>query len=384
MVKLFNSLIPCINHASELVYPSCSIDFVFLVAGKLIEIEQQSSLHNTMRPGWEDLVRRCMQMFLNRSDGQPWSYKRHYQDGMSHFFYKGYETFRRVFTWWGFRPWDFFCYVFFRLELSLVFSASAFHTGRAETPLYRFSLSDGTLVTAQTRTDLCRNPSTNEPHSFLSTHFLQRCKCLDSYLGLSHVSDLSYCTVKLENVSSLSFCQLCVFCREHNSYRGNPSGAMRPQNMGVNHPNQQMSMGQGGSMSMNRGYGIPDQGNMPQRGMASYSGGGRMNQMNHMNPMHQMNNMGQMNPMHPMNHMGSMNQMGHHGMHQQHTHTQMGQMHGGPGGGGFGMGMTSPPQSSPGINGPPHNVLGSPRVRGSPKTGASPFSPGGKSFKKSI
>uniref|UniRef100_A0A3P9MM05 Nuclear receptor coactivator 3 n=1 Tax=Oryzias latipes TaxID=8090 RepID=A0A3P9MM05_ORYLA len=258
------------------------------LSGKLIEIEQQSSLHNTMRPGWEDLVRRCMQMFLNRSEGQPWSYKRHYQD--------------------------------------------AFHTGHAETPLYRFSLSDGTLVTAQTRTDLCRNPSTNEPHSFLSTHFLQR---------------------------------------EHNSYRGNPSGAMRPQNMGVNHPNQQMSMGQGGSMGMNRGYGIPDQGNMSQRGMASYSGGGRMNQMNHMNPMHQMNNMGQMNPMHPMNHMG------HHGMHQQHTHTQMGQMHGGPGGGGFGMGMTSPPQSSPGINGPPHNVLGSPRVRGSPKTGASPFSPGG-------
>uniref|UniRef100_A0A8C7YTF2 Nuclear receptor coactivator 3 n=1 Tax=Oryzias sinensis TaxID=183150 RepID=A0A8C7YTF2_9TELE len=264
------------------------------LSGKLIEIEQQSSLHNTMRPGWEDLVRRCMQMFLNRSDGQPWSYKRHYQD--------------------------------------------AFHTGHAETPLYRFSLSDGTLVTAQTRTDLCRNPSTNEPHSFLSTHFLQR---------------------------------------EHNSYRGNPSGAMRPQNMGVNHPTQQMNMGQGGSMGMNRGYGIPDQGNMSQRGMASYSGGGRMNQMNHMNPMHQMNNMGQMNPMHPMNHMGSMNQMGHHGVHQQHTHTQMGQMHGGPGGGGFGMGMTSPPQSSPGINGPPHNVLGSPRVRGSPKTGASPFSPGG-------
>lgn len=49
--------------------------------GKLIEIEQQSSPHTTMRPGWEDLVRRCMQMFLHRSEGQPWSYKRHYQDG---------------------------------------------------------------------------------------------------------------------------------------------------------------------------------------------------------------------------------------------------------------------------------------------------------------
>jgi nuclear receptor coactivator 3 len=34
-----------------------------------------------MRPGWEDLVRRCMQMFLYRSEGQPWSYKRHYHDG---------------------------------------------------------------------------------------------------------------------------------------------------------------------------------------------------------------------------------------------------------------------------------------------------------------
>lgn len=55
-------------------------------------------------------------------------------------------------------------------------SAPAFHNGHAETPLYRFSLSDGTPVTAQTRSDLCRNPNTNEPHSFLSTHLLQRCK----------------------------------------------------------------------------------------------------------------------------------------------------------------------------------------------------------------
>lgn len=39
--------------------------------------------------------------------------------------------------------------------------------------------------------------------------------------------------------------------------------------------------------------------------------------------------------------------------------------------------MTSPPPASPGINGPPHNVMGSPRVRGSPKMGAGPFSPGG-------
>lgn len=53
-----------------------------LFAGKLVEIEQQASLHTTMRPGWEDLVRRCMQMFLHRSEGQSWSYKRHYQEGI--------------------------------------------------------------------------------------------------------------------------------------------------------------------------------------------------------------------------------------------------------------------------------------------------------------
>lgn len=53
----------------------------FLTTGKLIEIEHQSSLHTTMRPGWEDLVRRCLQMFLHHSEGQPWSCKRHYQEG---------------------------------------------------------------------------------------------------------------------------------------------------------------------------------------------------------------------------------------------------------------------------------------------------------------
>ncbi|XP_056129327.1 nuclear receptor coactivator 3 [Lampris incognitus] len=304
------------------------------LSGKLIEIEQQSTLHTKMRPGWEDLVRRCMQMFLHRSEGQPWSYKRHYHDAFLH--------------------------------------------GHAETPLYRFSLSDGTPVTAQTRSDLCRNPNSNEPPTFLSTHLLQR---------------------------------------EQNGFRNNQGGGVRPQGMGVNHPNPQMNMGPGGPMGMavNRGYAIADQGGMPQRGAPPYAGGNRMNsvnqinpmntmqqmnqlnsmhQMNQVNSMHQMNNMGQMsqinqmntmhpmnspmslgNQMGPMNQMNQMNQMGHHGMHQQHQHQQLGQFHGG--GGGYGLGMTSPPQASPGINGPTHNVMGSPRVRGSPKMAASPFSPGG-------
>ncbi|XP_064824867.1 nuclear receptor coactivator 3-like isoform X1 [Oncorhynchus masou masou] len=299
------------------------------LSGKLIEIEQQSSLHTTMRPGWEDLVRRCMQMFLHRSEGHPWSYKHHYHEAFLH--------------------------------------------GRAETPSYRFSLSDGTPVTAQTRSELCRSRAANEPPTFLSTHLLQR---------------------------------------EQNGYQTNQGGVMRPQGMGVTNPNTQMNMAPGGgSGGMNRGYGMgAEQGHMGQRGSPSYTGGNGMNSMNQMNrslhqmnsqtnsmgqPMNnmsQMNSMNQINSMRPMNsRMNSLNQMNsmsrinqmnqmnqrhqmnHPGMQQQYPQQQQAPFHGA----GYSMGgMTSPPQSSPGMNAPQQNI-GSPRVRRSPKIGASPFSPGG-------
>lgn len=59
----------------------CDPVFVF-PAGKLIQIDQ-NSVRASMRPGWEDLLRRCIQMFLQHSDGQPWSHKRHYHEGKS-------------------------------------------------------------------------------------------------------------------------------------------------------------------------------------------------------------------------------------------------------------------------------------------------------------
>lgn len=51
---------------------------------------------------------------------------------------------------------------------------AAFLQGHAETPLYRFSMSDGTPVTAQTKSKLYRHPMSNEPQGFISTHLLQR------------------------------------------------------------------------------------------------------------------------------------------------------------------------------------------------------------------
>ncbi|ELW48256.1 Nuclear receptor coactivator 3 [Tupaia chinensis] len=97
--------------------------------GKVVNIDT-NSLRSSMRPGFEDIIRRCIQRFFSLNDGQSWSQKRHYQEAYIH--------------------------------------------GHAETPVYRFSLADGTIVTAQTKSKLFRHPVTNDRHGFVSTHFLQR------------------------------------------------------------------------------------------------------------------------------------------------------------------------------------------------------------------
>lgn len=69
-----------VGHDVNVLY---RFDSSLFLAGKLIQIDQ-NSLRASMRPGWEDLLRRCIQMFLQHSDGQPWSHKRHYHEGESH------------------------------------------------------------------------------------------------------------------------------------------------------------------------------------------------------------------------------------------------------------------------------------------------------------
>lgn len=172
---------------------------------------------------------------------------------------------------------------------------------------------------------------------------------------------------------------------------------MRSQVMGGANHNSQMNMTPGGQMGMGnaRGYGINDSGHMGPRGGPLYGPVNRMNQMNSMHQMNQMNHMNsmnqmnQMNQMNPMNQMGSMNQMNPmNQMNQMNPMSQMNQM-GHPGmnqhpqhfhSGGYGLGMTSPSHGSPGMNPSQQSIMGSPRIRGSPKMGASPFSPGGMHF----
>ncbi|RVE70769.1 hypothetical protein OJAV_G00067880 [Oryzias javanicus] len=251
------------------------------LSGKLIQIDQ-NSLRASMRPGWEDLLRRCIQMFLQHSDGQPWSHKRHYHE--------------------------------------------AFLQGHAETPLYRFSLSDGTPVTAQTKSKLYRHPMSNEPQGFISTHLLQR---------------------------------------EPNGYRSAPGGgmmsnSMRQQGMSGTNPNTQMNVNPMNEQGHMAHMGPMGGGSMyGGGGGAGGGGGGGMG-----NRVMQMNQMGQMNPVGHMNHPGQ-------GMppHPQQPPFQNS--------GGFGLSGMNSPSGSPRMGGPQQGLLMSPRNRWSPKMGANQFSPGG-------
>ncbi|KAK7123871.1 hypothetical protein R3I93_022093 [Phoxinus phoxinus] len=97
--------------------------------GKITSLDT-SLLRASMKPGWEDLVRRCIQRFHLQNDGDMSFAKRHQQEVIRH--------------------------------------------GQAFSPIYRFSLSDGTIVSAHTKSKLVRSPVTNEPQLYMSLHILQR------------------------------------------------------------------------------------------------------------------------------------------------------------------------------------------------------------------
>ncbi|XP_056913746.1 nuclear receptor coactivator 2-like isoform X5 [Takifugu flavidus] len=97
--------------------------------GKITSLDT-SLLRASMKPGWEDLVRRCIQRFHLQNDGEMSFAKKHHQDVM--------------------------------------------RNGHALSPLYRFSLADGTIISAHTKSKLVRSPATNEAQLYMSLHILQR------------------------------------------------------------------------------------------------------------------------------------------------------------------------------------------------------------------
>ncbi|XP_026168947.1 nuclear receptor coactivator 2-like isoform X2 [Mastacembelus armatus] len=95
-----------------------------------ITLLDTSLLRASMKPGWEDLVRRCIQRFHLQNDGEMSFAKKHQQDVL--------------------------------------------RNGHALSPMYRFSLADGTIVSAHTKSKLVRASVTNEPQLYISLHILQR------------------------------------------------------------------------------------------------------------------------------------------------------------------------------------------------------------------
>ncbi|XP_004637592.1 nuclear receptor coactivator 2 isoform X4 [Octodon degus] len=119
-------------HMKERPFPPSSESFTTRqdLQGKITSLDT-STMRAAMKPGWEDLVRRCIQKFHAQHEGESVSYaKRHH-----------HEVLRQ---------------------------------GLAFSQVYRFSLSDGTLVTAQTKSKLIRSPTTNEPQLVISLHMLHR------------------------------------------------------------------------------------------------------------------------------------------------------------------------------------------------------------------
>ncbi|KAL6096147.1 ncoa1 [Pungitius sinensis] len=97
--------------------------------GKIISIET-SALRATGRPGWEDLVRKCIYAFFQTQGKEPSHAKKLLHEVMTH--------------------------------------------GTAISPLYRFTLSDGTPLSAQTRCKFCCPPNPDVQPFIMGIHTIDR------------------------------------------------------------------------------------------------------------------------------------------------------------------------------------------------------------------
>ncbi|XP_077949132.1 nuclear receptor coactivator 1 isoform X3 [Gasterosteus aculeatus] len=97
--------------------------------GKIISIET-SALRATGRPGWEDLVRKCIYAFFQTQGKEPSHAKKLLHEVMTH--------------------------------------------GTAISPLYRFTLSDGTALSAQTRCKFCCPPNPDVQPFIMGIHTIDR------------------------------------------------------------------------------------------------------------------------------------------------------------------------------------------------------------------
>uniref|UniRef100_A0A8C4Z1K9 PAS domain-containing protein n=1 Tax=Gadus morhua TaxID=8049 RepID=A0A8C4Z1K9_GADMO len=108
--------------------------------GKILSLDT-SALRAALSPGWEDLVRCCIRRFHRPRPPDHASYaKRHHQDVV--------------------------------------------RQGQASSPVYWFSMADGSVVSAQTKSRLLPSPN-SQSQLYMSLHILQRYACLPLCLSVS-------------------------------------------------------------------------------------------------------------------------------------------------------------------------------------------------------
>lgn len=64
-------------------YNKCFL--MYLISGKITSLDT-STMRAAMKPGWEDLVRRCIQRFHSQHEGEISFAKRHHQEGQISYF----------------------------------------------------------------------------------------------------------------------------------------------------------------------------------------------------------------------------------------------------------------------------------------------------------
>ncbi|XP_042202192.1 nuclear receptor coactivator 2-like [Callorhinchus milii] len=97
--------------------------------GNIVFIDKNAA-QAYMKPGWEEVVRRCLHTFCQTRDNEMSLARRHNQEVLK--------------------------------------------SGFAHSPFYKLMLADGTIISAQTKSQILRNPATNQPHFVVSMHTVIR------------------------------------------------------------------------------------------------------------------------------------------------------------------------------------------------------------------
>ncbi|XP_077443720.1 nuclear receptor coactivator 1 [Stigmatopora argus] len=184
--------------------------------GKIVSIET-SALRATGRPGWEDLVRKCIYAFFQPQGKEPSHAKKLLHDVMSH--------------------------------------------GTAISPLYSFALSDGTPLSAQTRCKFCCPPNPDVQPFIMGIHTINR----EHNTGSSQENTNPSLQPTLGNLAQTSSRSPALAAGSNSKQTSGPA-ASASASTGLRPPGSSSSSSNVSPQRLNPGYPPPLGRTRPQRG----------------------------------------------------------------------------------------------------------------------